>query len=644
MRDETGNLIDDGNFFLSCKRPKKPSEWGNIVTTIKLKTIPPIPTGQVTFNFHVFCGGVLPADCNVDIIQESYAITTRKRETIWTLSDDQKYTGDNYWTTTDGNSPKWKHISIDLKPSRYERQLTLSSTLSTTDGSLGYDNILFTTNKKCLPQWKVLYGYKFHQDIATSDFYKKEFQDRKDIYFGSDVTESDMQAKRSIVTKNVNSLEECSRYCVLGSQCDMFEYDTSNDQCRFFPHLQMKNKKWIDVLQQIDDLHPTDPTSIYILQCAGAENIAKGTDLITKSFQDDWTATTNCANGEEPGLAEDLLNPEYLYSTNAGYLYTSLANCSSNYTYKLEQTTSATPVVTEDYISTFKPSAYARVFGRALINSCPQTDYNDPMYVCGPDDIDYGQLKLRVSINGVETEKNQGSIKEKGLLYKTTSISASLDSYVYVPFFEIETGNIGLMSQIKSDKPSGQYLSMNPPEMIVDDVYNAGCFNITDPSLLGAEANIDNIAECAVSCKQGGKSIAAFKESSCYCLENIPYESLYYHEDCIDFYIAECESGWKKFGDSCYKKLEQNQKIGQAQDSCADEGGNIFFPESHEEMRWVETFLASGENLYIGFRGYDSTTKHIINMDHSEHPGTRHVTRMIIMYSIIKIIEIFYNV
>ena len=109
------------------------------------------------------------------------------------------------------------------------------------------------------------------------------------------------------------------------------------------------------------------------MQCAGAENIAKGPDLITKSFQDDWTATTNCANGEEPGLAEDLLNPEYLYSTNAGYLYTSLANCSSNYTYKLEQTTSATPVVTEDYISTFKPSAYARVFGRALINSCPQT-------------------------------------------------------------------------------------------------------------------------------------------------------------------------------------------------------------------------------------------------------------------------------
>ena len=63
------------------------------------------------------------------------------------------------------------------------------------------------------------------------------------------------------------------------------------------------------------------------------------------------------------------------------------------------------------------------------------------------------------------------------------------------------------------------------------------------------------------------------------------------------------------------------------QDSCADIGGSVFFPESHEEMRWVENFLADGEKLYIGFRGYDTTTKHIINMDYSDQTGVRHVTR-----------------
>ena len=41
---------------------------------------------------------------------------------------------------------------------------------------------------------------------------------------------------------------------------------------------------------------------------------------------------------------------------------------------------------------------------------------------------------------------------------------------------------------------SGQYLSMNPPEMIVDDIYNAGCFEITDFSLLGERSEFDNVA------------------------------------------------------------------------------------------------------------------------------------------------------
>ena len=45
-------------------------------------------------------------------------------------------------------------------------------------------------------------------------------------------------------------------------------------------------------------------------------------------------------------------------------------------------------------------------------------------------------------------------------------------------------------------------------------------------------------------------------------------------------------------------------------------------------MMWAENFLADGESLYIGFRGYEKdTTKHIINMDYSIQPGIRTVTR-----------------
>ena len=47
------------------------------------------------------------------------------------------------------------------------------------------------------------------------------------------------------------------RYCLLGSQCDMFEYDTSSSTCRYFPHVQLKTRRWIDFLQQADDMHAT---------------------------------------------------------------------------------------------------------------------------------------------------------------------------------------------------------------------------------------------------------------------------------------------------------------------------------------------------------------------------------------------------
>ena len=55
MRDSSGNYLDDANYFLSCVRPKSLSAWGNILTTLKMRTIPPTD-GFVQLNFHHFCG------------------------------------------------------------------------------------------------------------------------------------------------------------------------------------------------------------------------------------------------------------------------------------------------------------------------------------------------------------------------------------------------------------------------------------------------------------------------------------------------------------------------------------------------------------------------------------------------------------
>ena len=95
----------------------------------------------------------------------------------------------------------------------------------------------------------------------------------------------------------------------------------------------------------------------------------------------------------------------------------------------------------ENFINTFKPSSYARVFGRALVNECGQGS-SDPMYACIADNADQGKLELSTTIDNVERSEVKWEIKEKNLFHKSGDIMASIDSVVYMPFYEIDTGNI----------------------------------------------------------------------------------------------------------------------------------------------------------------------------------------------------------
>ena len=93
---------------------------------------------------------------------------------LWSLDDAEKVVGTNYGALSEG----WKHYQVQIKPSKYDKQLTFSSAINSVNGSIGFDNIVFNTQKKCIPKWNSLYGYKFHPDIATDDFYNMMFQPR----------------------------------------------------------------------------------------------------------------------------------------------------------------------------------------------------------------------------------------------------------------------------------------------------------------------------------------------------------------------------------------------------------------------------------------------------------------------------------
>ena len=71
-------------------------------------------------------------------------------------------------------------------------------------------------------------------------------------------------------------------------------------------------------------------------------------------------------------------------------------------------------------------------------------------------------------------------------------------------------------------------------------------------------------------------------------------------------------------------------QVGYAQDLCMDQGANLFFPDSKEELHWVEGLFSSNpdqiEKMFLGFKGYDEKYDLFINMDNSENVGVRDIT------------------
>ena len=95
----------------------------------------------------------------------------------------------------------------------------------------------------------------------------------------------------------------------------------------------------------------------------------------------------------------------------------------------------------------------------------------------------------------------------------------------------------------------------------------------------------------------------------------------------------ECEPGWKKFGDSCYKYMGTGYQVGYAQDLCMEQGANLFFPETKEEIHFAEGLFSSNpdniEKMFLGFKGYDEKHGLVINMDNSDNVGVRDFTSRI---------------
>ena len=59
-----------------------------------------------------------------------------------------------------------------LPPSKYDRELNLEMKVNVSIGVAGFDNIVYSSIKKCIPQWSSIDNYKFKIDSTYfEDFF-----------------------------------------------------------------------------------------------------------------------------------------------------------------------------------------------------------------------------------------------------------------------------------------------------------------------------------------------------------------------------------------------------------------------------------------------------------------------------------------
>ena len=121
----------------------------------------------------------------------------------------------------------------------------------------------------------------------------------------------------------------------------------------------------------------------------------------------------------------------------------------------------------------------------------------------------------------------------------------------------------------------GFYMSA---KLVVDTPIKLGCFKDFDNLAAAATSNpspsVLSPAQCLVSCKQGGnwRFAAVTNGDKCYCFDEMPLAKMKalkmdkcemakcYGDDSqfcggpegYAFYVAECPTGLKRFGDHCY--------------------------------------------------------------------------------------------
>jgi len=105
----------------------------------------------------------------------------------------------------------------------------------------------------------------------------EELKSSQDVYEWSGLLAQDLDEKYGLINMQNVALDKCSKMCWLGSQCDAFEYNSTSGECRFFPHLPLKDLPWPNFAYTNTSLNDI---SLAVLKCGDAKaNVFTNNDL-----------------------------------------------------------------------------------------------------------------------------------------------------------------------------------------------------------------------------------------------------------------------------------------------------------------------------------------------------------------------------
>lgn len=324
------------------------------------------------------------------------------------------------------------------------------------------------------------------------------------------------------------------RFCGLGTQCDMFNFDPTTMICSYFPHVALKPRNLMEVIQ----LSASPTSKIYFMECSQSMelNLIAQSDPTTSNLGD-YEISHTCTSNYRLGVAVELTEPQFLKSSMAGYQSLPTAFCNGPFQFSRDKSLSIVDLenlgFTQDYISKIKPAAvtshYTWVKPNAL-NNCKVNTSSD-LKTCIIEGLTSTKFDLTLLVDGISLKSQSLSIPRTTRNNQCNQVLGTcggntFDFVAVIGIKEFPVGDVVLKATASTEEALGLGLVSGGTELLIDSPFMIGCFSLLNNLVGETTSSASTAKECIVACVDKLKRFAAISGGTCNCFEEFPSHSV----------------------------------------------------------------------------------------------------------------------